>query len=106
MAIESHLPSRENPSPAQSQGDATTAPQTAAGNFEARETDTDIPNKEIAKPATTVTAQNGKPVSENDPPIPTPEAEPDPELDLTDKGGETKTGGSGETHGSGGVERR
>jgi hypothetical protein len=92
MAIESHLPSRENPSPAQSQSDATSVPQTAPGHFEARETDTDTPNKEIAKPAMIVTGQDGKPVPEKDPPIPTPEAEPDPELDVSDSDSKTNVG--------------
>jgi hypothetical protein len=87
MAIESHLPSRENPSPAQSRRDATTAPKTAPGHFEARETDTDVPNKEIAKPATTVTGQDGKPLPE-EPPLRSPEKEPDPELEIP--GGEDK----------------
>lgn len=49
MAIESKIPSRENPSPAQSASDATGKP-TRGERFEARETDTDSPNKEIAKP--------------------------------------------------------
>lgn len=49
MAIESHLPSRENPSPGQSKGDATVRPA-RGDHVENRETDTDSPNKEIAKP--------------------------------------------------------
>lgn len=90
MAIESHLPSRENPSPTQSQSDATSAPQSANGHVEARETDTDNANKEIAKPATTITDQNGAPIDAPDEEaIPTPEAEPDPELDVS--GGKPKT---------------
>jgi hypothetical protein len=89
MAIESQLPSRQNPSPAQSQGDATSAPQTAPGHFEARETDTDVPNKEIAKPAISGTGQNGKPAPETEPAKPTPEAEPDPELDIADDDNKT-----------------
>lgn len=92
MAIESHLPSRENPSPAQSQGDATTTPQTAPGHFEARETDTDVPNKEIAKPAITVTGQDGKPVPEPEAPIRSPQKEPDPELEIPGDDGKTNVG--------------
>lgn len=49
MSIESKIPSRENPSPAQSASDATGKHQRGE-HFEARETDTDSPNKEIAKP--------------------------------------------------------
>ncbi|RAM65574.1 hypothetical protein RB25_23160 [Herbaspirillum rubrisubalbicans] len=49
MAIESKLPSRANPSPAQSSGQATNQPA-RRDHVEARETSTDQPNKEIAKP--------------------------------------------------------
>lgn len=49
MAIESKLPSRENPSPAQSRGEATNRPA-RGDHVEARETSTDNANKEIAKP--------------------------------------------------------
>jgi hypothetical protein len=62
MTIESKLPSRVNPSPAQSDSDATAHPTGQSDHIEARETDTDVPNKEIAKPAITVTDQNGVPV--------------------------------------------
>lgn len=49
MSIESKIPSREHPSPRQSAYDATV--QSASGeHVENRETDTDSPNKEIAKP--------------------------------------------------------
>ncbi|MBP0599850.1 hypothetical protein J8I26_17195 [Herbaspirillum sp. LeCh32-8] len=49
MSIESNIPSRENPSPRQSAGDATSR-QAKGEHIENRETDTDSPNKEIAKP--------------------------------------------------------
>lgn len=49
MSIEEKLPTRENPSPRQSSGDATAKPARGE-HLENRETDTDSPNKEIAKP--------------------------------------------------------
>ncbi|AKN64251.1 hypothetical protein G5B88_02805 [Herbaspirillum seropedicae] len=49
MAIESKLPTRANPSPAQSSSDAT-ARQARSDHVENRETSTDHANKEIAKP--------------------------------------------------------
>lgn len=49
MAIESKLPTRANPSPAQSSGDATNR-AARSDHVEARETSTDNANKEIAKP--------------------------------------------------------
>ncbi|ONN65804.1 hypothetical protein [Herbaspirillum sp. VT-16-41] len=49
MAIESKLPTRANPSPAQSSDQATAQPA-RGDHIENRETSTDNPNKEIAKP--------------------------------------------------------
>lgn len=49
MSIESKLPTRANPSPAQSSGQATSQPA-RSDHVEARETSTDNANKEIAKP--------------------------------------------------------
>ncbi|WP_413458901.1 hypothetical protein [Herbaspirillum huttiense] len=49
MAIESKLPTRANPSPGQSSGDATSR-AARSDHVEARETSTDTANKEIAKP--------------------------------------------------------
>jgi hypothetical protein len=49
MAIEDKLPTREHPSPRQSSADATSRPA-RSDHIENRETDTDSPNKEIAKP--------------------------------------------------------
>ncbi|RXZ36958.1 hypothetical protein D9O50_11025 [Oxalobacteraceae bacterium CAVE-383] len=66
MAIEDKLPTRENPSPAQSASDATTKPPANENRVEARETDTDVPNKEIAKPEMTVTDKDGVPVPNPD----------------------------------------
>lgn len=49
MSIESKLPTRENETPAQGAFDATVK-KPHNRNVENRETDTDSPNKEIAKP--------------------------------------------------------
>ncbi|EJM95646.1 hypothetical protein [Herbaspirillum sp. YR522] len=50
MAIEDRVPTRANPSPAQSAGDATSRQPWRSDHIESRETDTDVANKEIAKP--------------------------------------------------------
>lgn len=50
MAIEDRVSTRANPSPAQSAGDATTRQPWRSDHIENRETDTDVANKEIAKP--------------------------------------------------------
>ena len=59
MTIESKIPSRENPSPAQSALDAIGKP-IRGERFEARETDTDNPNQEIAKPESDVVQRPSK----------------------------------------------
>lgn len=62
MSIEKNLPSRENPSPAQSAADATVRSNVSpSGGIENRETSTDSANKEIAKPEQTIPSAGARP---------------------------------------------
>ena len=65
MAIETNIPSRENPGSAQGSSDAITRPSNT-NRIEAKETDTDVPDKETKKPASTVTGDDGVPVPNPD----------------------------------------
>jgi len=60
MAIEDHLSSKQNPSPAQKSGEATISKSFSARHIENRETSTDEPNKEIAKVPSVIRDADGK----------------------------------------------